>query len=69
MIIYHCVRGKHHTLIIHDLKFHNNIKGSVCLPVERKGSNKREYYRIYIAAMHFIYSGELPLKFCRRAYE
>ena len=24
------------TLIIHDLKFYNNIKGSVYLPVERK---------------------------------
>ena len=62
------VRGKNQALIFHDLKFHNNIKGSVYLPVERN-CNKREYYSIYIAAIHLIYSDGLPLKLCRRAYK
>ena len=52
------------SLIIHK----NNIKGSLYLPVERK-CTKSEYYSIYIAAMHFICSGGLPLKFGTCAYE
>ena len=52
------------SLIIHK----NNIKGSLYLPVERK-CTKREYHSIYIAAMHFICSGGLPLKFGTCAYE
>ena len=64
MIFYHFSKKTSKSLIIHK----NNIKGSLYLPVERK-CTKREYYSIYIAAMHLICSGGLPLKFGRCAYE
>ena len=67
-MLYMGLLGNNFYFVLFPLIIHNNNKGSLYLPVERKWT-KREYYSIYIAAMHFICSGGLPLKFGTCAYE